>query len=167
MGAKEIQSAFNLTAAGKAVCTEAKLNYVDGAQVITLTGHDGVDAFEIQSEPFNGCPAKQAAKLALQVRAKQDPDHFMGLLPTLSYSEPELMKTNRTGLGGAIGTLRQEMEAAKQDALAASSEVQEAVTSVKMVSQEIRGVAKDMRDEAADARAALAQLTNGGPSLDD
>jgi hypothetical protein len=166
MGTKDIQTAFNLAAAGKAVCTEAKLTYVDGAQVITLIGHDGVEAFEIQSDPFHGCPSRQASKLALDMRAKQDPEYFMGLLPPIDYQQETKMKTNRTGFG-TIGALMDQMrDDLQKGAHEIHNEIQGVVDDGKTLVADYKQAAKEAKQEIAEARAGLGTITNGGPALD-
>jgi hypothetical protein len=88
---------------------------------------------------------------------------FPGPIPSF-LSEP--MTSNRTGLGSLIATLRQDMANAKQSAIDAGEEIKAAVTEVRTVAADVKSVASEMSKEAADARAALGQLTNGGPPLE-
>ena len=71
-----------------------------------------------------------------------------------------------TGVADLITKIRGEIAEAKQEGLDAVNNVTTAVASFREAADAVKRVAKEVREEAAALQASIAEVSNGGPPLD-
>lgn len=71
-----------------------------------------------------------------------------------------------TGVKDLIGKIRNEIASAKQEGIDAVNSVTSAVAGFRESSDAVKRVAKELREEADELRAAISEVSNGGPPLD-
>ena len=72
-----------------------------------------------------------------------------------------------TGVKDLIQKVRAEIASAKQEGNDAVNDVITSVAVFRESSDAVKRVAKELKEEAAELRAAIAEVSNGGPPLSD
>lgn len=72
-----------------------------------------------------------------------------------------------TGVKDLIGKIRAEIASAKQEGLDAVNDVTRAVAGFRESADSVKRVAKELREEADELRAAISEVSNSGPPLDE
>ncbi len=158
MSTATIKAAFNAEAKGVAVCHRANVEYIEGKQVLTLSGLIGGQPFTHRSEPFEGDPTQMAIRLVPEVlRFKKFERALDEEVKTIN------MNTNRTGLRDALSVLKDKMAAAREKSLQATEKAAEAFDKQEKATSALNQYAAEVTKEADDVMAELGQFTNGAP----